>query len=339
MSTLLVVFIVGIVIILLVSLVVFFITRSIFAGEESKSPGEVCGLGKSCPEGQVCSGAGKCIKEGTCLVSSDCSSSEVCIGGKECFPRFCTKNENCGPEGFCSGEGICRNRCTSSNDCPGSEGCLNGVCISRRCLIQGDCAPDEACVGVKVPVLGVPPLLSLSQPATSGICRKVLNSCITNLDCSPGLTCSKEKVCIQCTSSADCTGNGICSRGVCLAPTQTPCPSSEILFNPCNTLGAGCPSFPVCCPKSCGGLCKEDASIPTPCPYCVEGKYLCQPSPEVDLNRLCSTDKPCPNGKSCVNGICYDLGGVYGDRCSKDSDCTPSFICSSPRGVQICIPK
>lgn len=333
MSKLLIVLLIGVVVILVVGVAVFFVTKSVFTKEPVKPPIELCGVKEACPQGKICSALGECIEENTCLVSGDCPEGEVCIG-KLCYPNRCKVKEECGPEGFCI-EGLCKPRCTNSSQCPGSQACISGVCTPRSCLYQGDCGVEEGCIGLNTPVYGIPPEISLTKPGKAGVCRRALNSCSTNGDCSPGLICSEEKVCIQCRENINCTGNEICSGGLCFSPTQVECPERTKLFSPCN--GVICPIFPVCCSSSCNAPCKEDSKVPSACPYCVGGKYLCLPSPEIDYSSLCSKDKPCKGSDACVNGVCNTYSGTYGNRCVTNKDCLAPTTCKEvSSGINIC---
>jgi len=310
---------------------VFFVTRYILAKPPEEPPYELCGTGKACKPPLVCSSVGKCIPENTCVVSSDCPDGNVCIKG-ECFTERCT-DERCGPNGKCV-DGLCKAKCNSSTECPGSQGCVNNICVSRHCLYSGDCFVDEACVGLEAPVYGIPPNIFLLKPSKSGVCEKALNSCFTNKDCSPGLVCSPDKVCIQCVSDANCSGNQVCIKGVCSAPTLG-CPPKTKLIIPCD--GVKCPIYPVCCPTGCGSVCKEDSKL-DPCPFCVNGLSVCKPLPEIDLRDACSTkERYCG---ICVNGACSLFFGEYGDRCTRDMDCLGALQCTKAEGeISFCLPS
>lgn len=316
-----IIFIGGLLIILIVGVSVFFLTKAVFTKPPPQPPYETCGVNKKCPVGTFCSGVGYCLPKGTCAVDTDCTDS-ICLGGY-CVSPSCKVDGDCGPRGICR-DGQCEATCKNSNDCPGTQACLSTECVEKHCLLQADCAFDEACT-TKAPTYGGIENPRLTQPTELGVCVKGLNPCVTDKDCSSPLVCSSG-ICVQCKESADCGYNLVCKGGLCLNPEQTLCPKDTVLKRGC-LKNKACIPYPQCCPTSCRGdrLCKRTEDCPPDCPYCVGGECVCKPAPALPTGNTCTSNKDCGDGLVCWEGSCV-----------KDFRCKPAFLIPHCYTDEIC---
>lgn len=344
MDPLLLIFLIGLVVIIILAGIVFYITNRVFYSPPSEGGRPVCGPGGECAQGSFCSSTGFCIPEGFCSLDSDCPSDEgqICIGNV-CASRDCSADADCGQAGICDkniecadgsrppcAKGLCRTRCFNDGQCPGSSACVNNLCTLKNCLAQSDCNFDEACT-ITQPVsgrLGDPSLFS--QPSSVGLCVPVLTPCFTDTQCPyAGTFCSTSGLCVQCSSDSQCSGNTTCINGVCLHPDQEGCSGSNTRISTCT--GSTCTYYPVCCPSSCGSVCNTTNNrCPSSCPYCIDGRCSCKEKPATDNNKRCTNSNQCRgNDNYCVNGFCNFYPGRYGDRCVDYQDCARGMSCRS----------
>nr|WIL04085.1 hypothetical protein Clen_155 [Cedratvirus lena] len=340
MSPLLIIFLVGLLVIVILASIVFYVTSKVFYSPPSGEGSPVCGPGGECKEGNFCSSTGFCIPLGSCSLDSDCQSQgKICIGNV-CVAEECSADADCGQAGICDKMiecpdgsrppckvGLCKKRCFNDGQCPGSSACVSSLCTLKKCLTQSDCNFDEACSNTR-PVsgkVGDPALFE--APGGIGLCVPVLTPCFTNAQCLySGTFCSSTGLCVQCTDDAQCSGNTTCINGVCLHPDQEGCSSNNTRVASCS--GTTCAYYPQCCPSSCGSVCKDNTKCPPSCPYCVDGRCTCKEKPPVSNSGRCTSYNQCPSNQNhCINGFCNFYPGGYGDRCVDAQDCASGLSC------------
>lgn len=323
------VLIIGIVIILLIGIGIFYFIRNLFT-PIPRPPLPTCGGGAACPEGSVCSNSGFCIPIGTCLLEGDCADDQTCIHSV-CQLKKCTSNLNCGENGYCdiprgSEVGSCKALCTNDQDCRGSQACNKGFCEGKICLVKSDCSFDETCSNGAVRTYGNinnPKLVTVEGGV--GVCIPVLDPCDVDADCATGRCDRGRRLCIQCSSKDDCgTANSVCLNGVCLRPDEQGCPDGQILINACSP-NKKCLDYPVCCAPGgkCGQTCAKSSECSGNCPHCVGGICSCQKAPELPSADTCTSNNDCLSN-NCRDGICVRARNCANDFFCYSSSTTPN---------------
>ena len=272
-----------------------------------------------------------------CLLDSDCAKDQICNPTKgECVK---SNISGCAHDGACPTGEIChRGKCQSpapltcktTADCPAGLYCASetGGCVAQ-CAADGDCGAGEKC-----------------QAGTDGL-RRCISTCKSDLECVPGWRCS-EKVCVRCSKDDQCLGP---EGAYCLKTGD----SSEWRCVECVT-SAHCTGSVACVGYSCVSHCDadEDCRKSNPAaPYCrnetcvecrtndecrTPGKRSCGPK---GLCVECLADAQCPSGGRCRGNrcepACKDAGDCAKDpagrsacdltthqcwACKKDDDCT-----------------
>lgn len=260
-------------------------------GKACASNADCALLGLKCFETNAATGAGICTKK--CANSTECDAGTFCNPQGDSLictpPRFCngcSKNEDCGVEGFCltgsSGAKYCTRKCTLGDSaCPPAASCKQyGSAIDEFA-----CSPDYGkCVGDGTQC----------------------SPCGGNGDCSPGHDCYYSPA----------TGERFCAK-TCKAGVAGACASGYVCAQP---KGAASPY----CLKSVGkdaiATCaKGDKAYCEPCGAdyeCLSGrcglkngkKFCVEPTP-------CQGNKDCPHGGEITACVPSDNG--------KGSMCAP----------------
>jgi Cys-rich repeat protein len=247
------------------------------------------------PEEPVCAVAADC--EGLPHVSLSCDGEWTCQEGScvwQCKAVCKPVAEACGDgeDNDCDGA-VDEGCCLADSDCGKGEVCeFTGPCPMCYCDPGQEC-PDCLCWGTCV------------EKTTQGACYsdldclagqycQITNNCCPPADCKPGQPC--DAVCVDCGVCVDepvnpaCYGDGDCGKGEYCMITDDCCPPKG-----CDP-GEDCPA--VC--EACG--------------ICVADGPLC-----------CEANWECPNGMTCVAGVCEELPGP--GECWSDKDCKAGQEC------------
>ncbi len=256
------------------------------------------------------------IEGAVCSQNQTCASG-ICIGRTCAVPAGITEVCDAGDDADCSGtarciEGTCRrsmgDTCDSNLQC--AETCISLTCAPQASLMQGcddgdnaDCTPDALCAG--------------------GTCLLKENAiCASNESCDGtcvGLRCTMPSNAGEACDSgddADCTGDLVCSGGLCAAFVSGTC-----------RLNVDCPE--TCVSGSCGPWASAnqvcDSGDSADCAsglQCIDG--LCKGIVGSD----CASNNVCAD--TCIAGKCADFSVRYG-RCDSadDGDCLGSLLCSA----------
>jgi hypothetical protein len=159
-------------------------------------------------------------------------------------------------------------------------------------------------------------------------------ACMTDMDCGffNGHCDQSSHTCVQCLTSNDCPGNGVCDvQGghVCRAPC---------LNGSCGLLGVCDPSINACVQclsnNDCnGGVCDTATKSCVECTQNADcalnpGATVCDLSTHQCTG--CTSDANCPSGESCImpsNFCASPMNRGLCERCSQDSDCAPGALC------------
>jgi hypothetical protein len=292
-------------------------------------------VGTSCPEGICPDGSGLVCLKGTCLPpgGDPCQTQEDCTGPQEpCRYRACEDG-----------------RCTIITPPAGSptEAQAPGDCKVQVCDGQGSAEtvadPSDALVGANECIAH--PCVGGEQVLTGAAC-----------DDLPNGVCDDVGACVECTDSAQCSGEVCTSRGYCVpvecddqmmngVETDEDCGGTDCA--PC-PLGGTCSVDADCQSGSCtGGSCtatcadevanqgESDVDCGGPCPGCPAsaecyGHADCQSkicSAGTCQEATCSdlTKNGAETDIDCGGGACSTCGDL--DDCLSNTDCT-SKVCS-----------
>ncbi len=241
-----------------------------------------------------------------CLVDADCGARGACEAGRCVEAPSCDVDDDCGAGAWCDARGRCVPRpsgaCRSDADCASEEVCVEGRCTppEARCHLDAQCGPGRICV--------------------DNACR---DACRGDDDCGSGTSC-QGGICRpveECTTSADCDGEAHCVGGRCLpacqedgscADTRDRCGDDGLCRPPAGPRFAcenddDCVGDHVCrdgvCRTPCAsGMDSECRAFDVQLDVCGDD-LLCYVS-EDEANPECARRADCPDGLSCVGGIC-----------------------------------
>jgi hypothetical protein len=241
--------------------------------------GTACGDPSStdCTSPDSCDGSGSCLANdataGTACGDSSataCTSPDSCDGSGTCLPNHATAGTACGDPSntactdpdACDGNGSCLDNhatagtacgdpsdtaCTDPDACDGSGSCLENHAIAGApCGDQGvECHFDDACDGAGF--CGDGGLFAAGDPCAGG-----------------ALLCTAAGDCVDCLSSSDCPGGGLCANNQCQPPScgdglqnqgETDIDCGGLNCGPCG-ITQGCSSASDCLTGNCdGGAC------------------------------------------------------------------------------------
>mgnify|MGYP000669017752 CR=1 FL=1 len=233
------------------------------------------------------------IKQGKCLYT--CNAAQ-CIVGKPCDQ--CPGAETCIPKVGVGSLCICE----KDSHCPSGSKCDDGQCsgprkIGESCDLQKTCGLGLFCTStVKNGPQACWPLCNRSRCLSGEPCKKI------------SLLYS---VC-YCGQNSDCPGNAVCSKGRCQGLGKIGAKCSSNL--PCQS-GLTCAwtnvsqktgyCVPICSDKTCPGG--------ESCTKLPNGKNGC----------FCSSSRPCPDQRACVNGLCAQER----PRCTRSIRCESKDTC------------
>ncbi|AKT41976.1 hypothetical protein [Chondromyces crocatus] len=192
--------------------------------------------------------------------------------------------------------------CDDAGACPGDLLCSDGLCV-EGCDFSYECAVGSVCA--------------------DGQC---VQGCVTPADCASGATC-ENGVCVPdpqnpaCSNQNPCPDpNDVCVEGQCATgcSQNSDCPDGEVcnastgacILDPSPTQGCSMPG------SECGGLgqvCMGDGYCHYPCTTTLQCKQIdsrffsCDQGickTEEQANPECTSQIPCPSGKSCINNRC-----------------------------------
>jgi hypothetical protein len=310
-------------------------------------PGGAC---QHAPIFDCCAGNADCNDADQCTIDvcnvalSQCTHNlqpNCCNANSDCDDAiFCTVDLCSGSGGTCSHQAI-SGCCQSNAECDDGNACSDDICPANNlcqhmpkagcCTTDGECKenPDDLCtINTCEIVTGKCGLVDLKP---SGCCN-------VDADCADGNSCTTDK----------CTGpGGTCQHNEnpgCCTPNDPkvgqPCdlPKSPYDKPPCkpgalvctngqfDCVGAVKPGLEVCDGKDndCNGVGDTPTSCPNPDDVCVWGQCSapCDPGEfPCDNGFQCyddhcvpiSCDKTvCPDGLTCVNGLCVENGASGG---------------------------
>ena len=185
-----------------------------------------CRAATDCGADQTCSPQNQCQKAPTCTVDGDCANTPAtphcrpAAGSTPSACVACVSDQQCGAGFKCTAGNTCKPVCTAATqgtDCAAptavcKESPSGNACVA--CVVTADCndsakicSSSNTCIA-KPPACDPAPACSANSPA----------------NCCPGGTVCKTTVtprqCVQCLSSADCTGGFLCDlpTNTCKAP-------------------------------------------------------------------------------------------------------------------------
>ena len=258
----------------------------------------------SCAGGQLCDGdvCVSCTDSDSAHCGPACldctgTSTPVCQGGV----CVCTSDADCGEGKWCKGGTCAACSATDADHCGAqclvcegpSPACKGGACVcaAESCGAGAFCGPEGGC-----------------QPCdTADKCGAACEPCPTEAPLCKALACA------PCASDAECGDGMWCNGGACVACGQDDpahCGAScASCANPTPVCKAGaCVCNEVSCKAGSlceGGACKacKDAAHCGPaCAPCKDPLPFCAADGSGCVE--CETSTHCPNGLSCVEGLC-----------------------------------
>jgi len=313
-----------------------------------------CSQDADCPYGQTCD-SGICTVQ-TCSADGDCQvvqgGSGICLNGA-CLQKYCNNPSDCS-----SGEACINNLCYPVGGSCSSVGSSSATPGATSSSITGSTVTPSSSSVTPTATSSSGTCYNGVMPCVSGTCQQ----CQTNSQCPAGQACSngacvntncpggytevnRRSCCVgggcgqTCSSSNQCTGScSHCVSGVCdCQPADTGGTATESCID-----NLSCPSgsrcavqsqlpFNVCVRGTCifsSGL--GPVGIYT-CPatgfYCVSsdgtqsGSFNCSQQP---LGAFCDSNADCGgSGLRCINNVCRNAFGGYGELCYTDSNIQP----------------
>jgi hypothetical protein len=257
-----------------------------------------CGNPNDCTTVETCAADGTC-HAGNCLATSCINQYQCGItpSGPSCV-RANTKG--CSADRHCLGterciDGTCTpvaELCTDRAQCGAGKVCADGRCVTS-CTADGQCAPGYLC------------------RTALGICGAKAKACVQTNDCG-----SSGQVCVDGACVPRCNAVGACgtgaAAGMCI---DNGCVPSSKVAAECDGRGSsmGCPAGGVCVHSHCYVSCAQDAggcNAQSSAPVCkmvtVAGASyaLCGTTETLGSDCDLAANKPCTDGKVCLDGFC-----------------------------------
>jgi hypothetical protein len=208
------------------------------------------------------------------------------------------------------GEGICLlNNCSADEHC---VGCPDGrdICLveENRCIAcdpsTGEgCADGEYCTEF-------------------GICAPDGQTCPTDGDGNPTVTCSKNSDCLACSPQHQVCDTATQKCQECTANNTQHCNQSDICVDTNDDM------HPDSCSPKCPATCDADNDCST-CGSPGKEAHACFAHKCAE----CSDTFPCKAGEECIQGVCVPPCGIPGPvagTCEDDGDCA---YCGAPNNV------
>jgi hypothetical protein len=276
----------------------------------------------SCGSDADCDANAHCDAFGACVL--DMPDGSPCTADKECKTNHCSNNVCCAGGDCCSTNLTCAGyvtpaSCTDLSHCSGTR--KDGVCMSNQCRAV-DVADGTACAGMVVAQCG------LYADAVCGT-RQVTPACATDCrvdsQCAAGAYCDatggragqcqpKLRDGSTCTTAQQCQNT--CNKGFCCADSD---PNTQ-----CCGVDADCAALGST--KECVNTTTCDSLVIRA--TCVENR--CRTA--MDSTPICHQQLACGPEYSVPSATCPLTCG-----CSRDTDCSPGFKCSSTTTRGRCI--
>ncbi len=243
-------------------------------GDGILAPGEQCDDGNLNNE-DACSN--HCAVS-NCVIDTDCTGGKLCLA-THC-QAGCRTDAECSSSGKICSKNACVPPCTADNECRFDQICEAGGCVRG-------CRDDNSCEQV--------------MSTSKAICDKSYGG-TTTLTATP------------CTCASQCSGNEICSGGVC---------GTAGSYTETGTCRQGCRNDTQCTGgKVCSGSgdCVAPCSTSADCCASDNGNSgdTCVSGHCVDS---CTVNSDCPNGNVCNASICIP-------GCTADADCQSDKVCN-----------
>lgn len=197
-----------------------------------------------------------------------------------------------------------------------------GTCAQGQLFCDSRCVPNDAlhCGSCNN---ACPAFYDCGAGGVPGICAPRRYDCSSNADCTPTLPLCDPGLsrCVQCTKTADCSGDRICFGNMCEACSNPQAPP----FGNCNMgffgdpstlctmshLGDACDAAGKCCTTTGPIPCGSDDQ----CSTALDG-HVCGPA---GTCVECAINSQCGTSQICTRSAC--VAGSSGGACVEDSDC------------------
>ena len=267
----------------------------------------------SCGDGDI-TGGEECDPGGTLRCGGNpanevCDNAGDCSGGLECFFEFSCCKHNCQVPG--SGDLVDAD-CTDGEDfCTPEDICIETHPTTGE---KGACIPDPAALADYGEPCGTPPAAECDAAAicdgaglclpptvpTGASCTDDGNVCTDDV-CDGGGSCSHPSNTAPCDDGLFCTGEDVCSDGIC-ASSGSPC--GDLTCSPvCNEGTMGCDSSEGLSCADDGKVCTEDLC---------DAFEVCQ---HIVLTGPCDDGSVCTTDDICVAEECIGSYGITGLAC------------------------